>query len=1125
MLRNKISILVFALVSLCLFVFYANAQQTKPSLDNEINTNLPDNSAGAITPQVLRNTLADMVASWQQYMSVNAQGGISYTIQNSDYGKLLLFNSSSNVAVALPSGATLNPFNFYAKANSSGTVTITPASGTIGGQTSLVLVGGQSAQVASDGANWQVIILVGATGSNLVVGSSTVSGGANLSCLGTSSGILANVSCQTVFNVQNYGWLPNGTPVSSTIIANILNAACPNGVGAGGTVYFPPGTPIATASIVSGTYNSGTGAVSLTLSQSIGAATGTLIFVSGAQGTGSFAAINRSVAAVAGTGGTTLNYTIPTGLTLTITAGGTAGVYGAYRYDAGPITLPNDGGIATSSGIPPAQCSLRFQGASGGQVWPAPLNNGTYTLGIQGASVLDLRYQSPTTELNQSLTYGAGFIGTISGSTLTVVSVSSGSIAAGQRLVVVGQQLQAASGDGTVIASGSGSTWTLSQSLAGVTAGPTFMYTVSQGIGSRGSGYSGHDTITLAASGGTQVSPAVIEVTKLDGSGGVSEFNVITPGVFSSNPTSFTQASTSGIGTGFTLTSPSFRGVHGKIETSGQANFELDHLFIMDGGSSNPTAFVQDSNTVLKVHDNTFLGTYNAAQDGIVLGGTCAAACSAPLNTSTPNGPFSPSWGTAIRDNAFIAINRALLNRPFSPTIFEGNSTFQPAGPWSYECNATGASNFFADVFNAGSVVVNNEFSLGFSLSVPMPYVVDLNGCATGYFGGNVTYGTNGQTIALFHVWNSAYGNTIQQNVQAGTVGAVGTGSNQNGPQLVAGDYTDVLNTRIITGGEGAYPDTTGFSGGAAEELSTTIIKGCWTQGYGAASAYPAPYDFYPGPLTIHNTDDIRHRLNIGGICGGNNQFMLDAQSRSGGGLGLPFVINYSNGDIDLGSAFQTVTIGGTTFNSGDTVSLTFTNTTIGSPFPITITYTLGSNETLYTVTRGLLVGIEGNTSLSNHGVNAEASSNIIHVYQVGANSSATVLSQSVTGTGNETVSFTPSGGVLTASGTTYNPGNLVLNGGVRTAVRSSGASTVTIGSSDYFLCLDPTSNAITANLPSSPPTGMTFLIKDCTGQAATHNITVTPNSGNIDGSSTFVMSTNFQSIAVTYSGSQWSVN
>jgi hypothetical protein len=102
----------------------------------------------------------------------------------------------------------------------------------------------------------------------------------------------------------------------------------------------------------------------------------------------------------------------------------------------------------------------------------------------------------------------------------------------------------------------------------------------------------------------------------------------------------------------------------------------------------------------------------------------------------------------------------------------------------------------------------------------------------------------------------------------------------------------------------------------------------------------------------------------------------------------------------------------------------------------------------------------------------------------------------------------------------------LTLAGPVVVQVRTATSTTDNISATaDYFVCADDSSAAATENLPSSPTTGLTFLIKDCGGSAATHNITVTPASGNVDGASTYVMSTAYQSIAVTYTGSQWSIN
>jgi len=74
-----------------------------------------------------------------------------------------------------------------------------------------------------------------------------------------------------------------------------------------------------------------------------------------------------------------------------------------------------------------------------------------------------------------------------------------------------------------------------------------------------GTGYAVGDTITLAPVGGTQVIAAQVKVATLAvGGTGVGSFTVTNPGEFSAFPTSFTQASTSGAGTGFALTAPAF---------------------------------------------------------------------------------------------------------------------------------------------------------------------------------------------------------------------------------------------------------------------------------------------------------------------------------------------------------------------------------------------------------------------------------------------------------------------------------------------------------------------------------------------------------------------------------------
>jgi len=73
--------------------------------------------------------------------------------------------------------------------------------------------------------------------------------------------------------------------------------------------------------VSSGTYNSTTGEVTLTLASAANLSPGDSVTVSSATGTGSFADINGTFTTGPGTTGSTVTYTIATGLTLTITGG------------------------------------------------------------------------------------------------------------------------------------------------------------------------------------------------------------------------------------------------------------------------------------------------------------------------------------------------------------------------------------------------------------------------------------------------------------------------------------------------------------------------------------------------------------------------------------------------------------------------------------------------------------------------------------------------------------------------------------------------------------------------------------------------------------------------------------
>ena len=78
----------------------------------------------------------------------------------------------------------------------------------------------------------------------------------------------------------------------------------------------------------------------------------------------------------------------------------------------------------------------------------------------------------------------------------------------------------------------------------------------------------------------------------------------------------------------------------------------------------------------------------------------------------------------------------------------------------------------------------------------------------------------------------------------------------------------------------------------------------------------------------------------------------------------------------------------------------------------------------------------------------------------------------------------------------------------------------------DQFLGVDSSGGARQINLPNAPGTGRVFNVKDSTGSAVANNITITTVGGvvTIDGSTTFVMNTVYESINVIYNGSSYEI-
>lgn len=93
-----------------------------------------------------------------------------------------------------------------------------------------------------------------------------------------------------------------------------------------------------------------------------------------------------------------------------------------------------------------------------------------------------------------------------------------------------------------------------------------------------------------------------------------------------------------------------------------------------------------------------------------------------------------------------------------------------------------------------------------------------------------------------------------------------------------------------------------------------------------------------------------------------------------------------------------------------------------------------------------------------------------------------------------------------------------------KTRVATSSPVTVSRTTDQTIITKLSVAGAVAVNFPSSPGTGLTYVVKDGTGDAATNNITVTPNAGTIDGAGTSTITTNYGVKTYVYNGTEWNV-
>jgi hypothetical protein len=123
------------------------------------------------------------------------------------------------------------------------------------------------------------------------------------------------------------------------------------------------------------------------------------------------------------------------------------------------------------------------------------------------------------------------------------------------------------------------------------------------------------------------------------------------------------------------------------------------------------------------------------------------------------------------------------------------------------------------------------------------------------------------------------------------------------------------------------------------------------------------------------------------------------------------------------------------------------------------------------------------------------------------------------------TTGLSTAGYVLTSNGASALP-SFQASGTALLAYTAVSSGPYTVLSTDYYLGVTVSSTGISILLPNAPSTGRSYVVKDTAGGAATHNITVTTVGGsvNIDGSTSFVMNTNYESVELIFNGTAYEI-
>jgi hypothetical protein len=273
-------------------------------------------------------------------------------------------------------------------------------------------------------------------------------------------------------------------------------------------------------------------------------------------------------------------------------------------------------------------------------------------------------------------------------------------------------------------------------------------------------------------------------------------------------------------------------------------------------------------------------------------------------------------------------------------------------------------------------------------------------------------------------------------------------------------------------------------------------------------------------------------------------------------GSGSTETLDFANTNLALGSSLPALAGGIANVSVGNTSMQSITtgvlNTVVGAQSATVLTtgnsntiiggaagstLTLGSNNTA--VGANALNGYSTGTSQagSNTALGVSALSTIgTGTFNIGigasagsslnlANSSNICIGNTGTAGDNNTIRIGTQGTGTGQQSLTYIAGQLIgLSGRVMSVTTHASGTALTLSLTQYIVAVDSSGGARTVNLPAAPTTGQTYRIKDSVGSALTNNITISGNGKNIDGAASKVLNTNYASVDLAYTGTQWNI-